>query len=330
MFKKKIEFGNYTLTFGKDKVLLDYLSEIVMPSFLEMKYTKKFKDTEYFFLDTELIKLGNNKEPILAIKGKIVKNTKIKRHQIFENGSIVDDKKELESAPSSSFLLILNNHRIIFTKDVPSAPTLKNLETTSKSFLTKRYDEYINKIYKEQNKKVSKKILKIKTPKPTLRITPLTDSESLKNFVLRFEKINNLTIKLLTTNNEELDNDDFWTSLDKNNTDMNSLSAKVEFTNNTASLNSEEVLSQTESASSMGNSEIRIKGMDDKGDSIIGNNDDFSLTVDVKSYTEDIEDITKIQFEEFKRLSKEKVIDIPKTKKTTLNKIINLITALSL
>jgi len=111
---------------------------------------------------------------------------------------------------------------------------------------------------------------------------------------------------------------------------MNSLSAKVEFTNNTASLNSEEVLSQTESASSMGNSEIRIKGMDDKGDSIIGNNDDFSLTVDVKSYTEDIEDITKIQFEEFKRLSKEKVIDIPKTKKTTLNKIINLITALSL
>ena len=95
MFKKKIEFGNYTLTFGKDKVLLDYLSEIVMPSFLEMKYTKKFKDTEYFFLDTELIKLGNNKEPILAIKGKIVKNTKIKRHQIFENGSIVDDKKEL-------------------------------------------------------------------------------------------------------------------------------------------------------------------------------------------------------------------------------------------
>jgi len=324
LFKKKIEFGNYTLTFGKDKV------QIVMPSFTEMKYKKNFKDTEYFFLDTELIKLENNKEPVLAIKGKIIKNTKIKRHQIFENGSIVDDKKELESAPSSSFLLILNNHRIIFTKDVPSAPTLKNLETTSKSFLMKRYDEYINEIYQKKNKKSSKKILKIENPKPSLRITPLTDSESLKNFVLRFEKINNVTIKLLTTNNEEIDNDDFWNSIDKRKKDMNSLSAKIDFTNNTESLNIKEVLSQTESASSMGNSEIKMRGMDDKGDSIIGNNDDFSLTVDIKSHTKNIEDITKIQFEEFKRLSKEKVIDIPETKKSTLSKVINLINFFSL
>lgn len=328
MFKKKIEFGNYTLIFGKDKVLLDYLLEIVMPSFTEMKYTKSFKGTEYFFLDTELVILEDAKEPTLAIKGRIIKNTKIKRHQIFENGGIVDDKKELESAPSSSFLLVLNNHRIIFTKDVPSAPSLKNLETVSKSFLTKRYNEYINEIHKKQKKNTPKKIIEIENPKPELRITPLTDNESLNNFVLRFERINNVTIKLLTTNSEEIDNDDFWNALDKSKIDMKSVSVKVEYTNTDTGLNKKEVLSQTESASSMGNSEIRMKGIDYEGDSIIGNNDDFSLTVDIKSQTADIENIYKIQYNEFERLSKEDVIDIPVTKASILTTIINFISFL--
>lgn len=325
MFKKKIEFGNYTLTFGADKVLLDYLFEIVMPSFTEMKYTKSFKGTEYFFLDTELVILEDTEEPTLAIKGKIIKNTKIKRHQIFKNGGIVDDKKELESAPSSSFLLVLNNHRIIFTKDVPAAPTLKNLETVSKSFLIKRHNEYINEIHKKQEKKTPKKRIEIENPKPELRITPLTDRESLSNFVLRFETINNVTIKLLTTNNEEIDNDAFWNTLDKSRTNMNSVSVKVEYTNTDTSLDKEEVLSQTKSASSMGNSEIRMKGIDYEGDNIIGNNDDFSLTVDIKSLTDNVENIHKIQYNEFERLSKEQVINIPTTKIGTLHKIINLI-----
>ncbi|MFT6909427.1 MAG: hypothetical protein ACJAS1_006145, partial [Oleiphilaceae bacterium] len=37
-FTKKLEFGNYTLNFGEDKVLLALFNEIVMPSFYEMKF----------------------------------------------------------------------------------------------------------------------------------------------------------------------------------------------------------------------------------------------------------------------------------------------------
>ncbi|ESS67486.1 hypothetical protein MGMO_164c00210 [Methyloglobulus morosus KoM1] len=46
---KKLEFGNYTLNFGDKKVLLDLFEEVVMPSFIEMKYIRKLKDKgEYF------------------------------------------------------------------------------------------------------------------------------------------------------------------------------------------------------------------------------------------------------------------------------------------
>jgi len=41
---KRIEFGNYTLKFGEDKVLLDMFDDVVMPSFHEMRYIRKLKD----------------------------------------------------------------------------------------------------------------------------------------------------------------------------------------------------------------------------------------------------------------------------------------------
>lgn len=56
-FTKTIEFANYTLNFGTDKVLLDAFESIVLPSFSDQKYIRKFKDTEYFFTETRLISL---------------------------------------------------------------------------------------------------------------------------------------------------------------------------------------------------------------------------------------------------------------------------------
>ncbi|MDV6342737.1 hypothetical protein R2103_13255 [Nitrosomonas sp. Is24] len=126
-YVKKLEFGNYTLNFGNKKVLLDLFYEVVMPSFYEMKYIRALQNKgEYFFLDTKIVKLEDDKKnPVIGIVGRIVKNTKLKREQIFRRTEgIVEDKKELETAPSSTFLLILNNHRLILCKEVPGAPLI--------------------------------------------------------------------------------------------------------------------------------------------------------------------------------------------------------------
>jgi hypothetical protein len=316
LFRKKIEFGNYTLKFGEDKVLLDKFSEIVMPSFAEGKYIQEYHgNTEYFFLNTEVIKLNDSStQPEYAIKGKLVKNTTLKRFQIFEDGALVNDKKELASAPSSSFLLILSNHRLIFTKEVPSAPTIKNFETVSSSFLQKRYNEYIEEEF-QKNKKNKNKITKIKliyeTPKPSLRVTSLTDNESLSDFILRFEKINKVSVKLLSTNNEDLNLDDFWNDIDERGKEVNSLTTKLEFINNTGSLKSSEVFNQVSSAVAHGNTDVMMNGVDNEGALIKGNNDTFKLVSEIKSYDENIESIEKIQYSEFQKLVTGNIIKVP-------------------
>ncbi len=40
-FTKTIEFANYTLNFGEDKVLLDAFDCIVFPSFFAQKYVRE-------------------------------------------------------------------------------------------------------------------------------------------------------------------------------------------------------------------------------------------------------------------------------------------------
>ncbi|WP_217267768.1 MULTISPECIES: hypothetical protein [Halomonadaceae] len=155
-FVKKLEFGNYTLKFGEDKVLLDLFSEVVMPSFHEMKYVRRIKDKgEYFFIDTKLLTLDDSSvHPVVGIAGRIVKNTKLRREQVYRTqGGIIEDKSELETAPSSTFLLILNTHRLVLCKEVPGAPTIQNFQSTSQYCLKQRHGEFINEILKKLSKK---------------------------------------------------------------------------------------------------------------------------------------------------------------------------------
>lgn len=329
-FVKRLEFGNFTLKFGEKKVLLDMFDEIVMPSFIEMKYVRKFSDSsEYFFLDTELIVLDDNaEEPILGITGRLVNNTKLKRDQVFTAGNLVDDKDEIESAPSSVFLLILNSHRLILTREVAGAPTIQNFQSISQYCLNQAYKDFINKKYDEADeariknpdiKRVTKKQLREDTPSPHLRITPLPDKESIENFIGRFKTINKLSIKLLPTNREEIDNDDFWATLDQGREDMGEDStAKVEFTSNKTGLDNEQVLDKTTSATALGNSSVDLKGTDENGDSLKGNNDNFSLSIELDELSRDVKKSAISQFKLFNNLADSGAITMPAVAQATL------------
>ena len=333
-FTKKLEFGNYTLKFGEDKVLLDLFHEVFMPSYQEMNYIRNLKGKgEYFFLDTKLIKLEDNpKTPVLGIAGRIVKNTKLKRDQIFraEDGGLIEDKRELETAPSSTFLLILNTHRLIFCKEVSGAPTIQNFQSTSQYCLKKRHKEFIQEKYTSaQNKesdisegeRVTKKSLLKTFPNPLLRITPLSDQESLKDFVSKLDHIDKVSIKLLPTNREEIDNDDFWSDLGRRREKLNSKAARVEFSNPAEGLEGDEVYEQAKSASGLGNSEVKLKGYDEHGDTITGSNDDFSLTVELEALSRDPERAAAVKYSYFKNLVTEGVIKLPSLADDVMTKI---------
>ncbi|MQT24067.1 hypothetical protein [Klebsiella pneumoniae] len=90
-FTKTIEFANYTLNFGEDKVLLDAFDCIVFPSFFAQKYVRKFKDTEYFFTDTKIITLDTTDSdfigpivPTIALCGRIIKRPYLNEIKYFK------------------------------------------------------------------------------------------------------------------------------------------------------------------------------------------------------------------------------------------------------
>ncbi|HBH7875419.1 TPA: hypothetical protein KDX42_003638 [Vibrio parahaemolyticus] len=326
----KLEFGNYTLKFG-DKVLLDLFDEVVMPSFFEMRFKRKFMDTEYFFIDTKIVKLSEEgaEVPEIGICGRIVKNTKLKREQIFVGSELVDAPMELETAPSSSFLLILNNHRLIFHKEVAGAPTIDVFRTTSEQFLRKRHKEYIDELWKagkerrEQDSnapRVTKVALLEDMPWPELRITPLTDKQNLNDFVNRFSQIDRLSIKLVPTNTE-INNDDFWQKLETSKTEMNSPSTTISFSNTKDGLNSEEVLRQTRAATNLANSEIKLVGHDHNGDELNGDNEDFDLTAEAGDMPRDIDLASESKYKKFKELATLGTITLPAITQGVMNKI---------
>lgn len=337
---KRIEFGNYTLKFGDEKVLLDLLNEVVMPSFDERRFVRKYgNNLEYFFIDTRLIVLDNNpNEPVLGVSGKIVKNTKLKRDQIYsKKGGLIRDESELETAPSSTFLLVLNTHRLMLCKEVSGAPSIQNFQATSQCFLRKQHNEFISKRFEESKQaklenedlaKVTKKSLLEIYPHPILRITPLSDKETLRDFITRLDHIDRISIKLLPTNKEEIDNDDFWSDLGKRREEMNSKSAKVEFSNSKDGLHTEEVYKQASSASGLGNSEIKLKGYDEHGDIIKGSNEDFGLSVEVESVPHVAEAAAEVQYAAFTKLVKENVIKLPKLADDVKTKIISIFNGL--
>jgi len=332
-FNKKLEFGNYTLKFGEHKVLLDLFEEIVMPSFHEMRYLRSIKGKgEYFFLDTKIVVLdGSKSQPILGISGRIVKNTILRREQIFsyKNG-LVEDKSELETAPSSTFLLILNTHRLILCREVQGAPTIQNLQSTSQSFLKRRQKEFINEKFEEARIKRSQdpeldRLTKIKlreeNPTPDLRITPLSDRQTLKEFIDRLEHIDRISIKLLPTNSEDIDNDDFWSELGKRKEEMNSKTAKVDFSNPKEGLEGDKVYDQASAASNLGNSEVKLKGYDSEGDTISGSNDDFSLTSDIPDLPRDADQAAKIKYAALLSLVAGHAISLPQITSDVIDKV---------
>ncbi|WP_217267769.1 MULTISPECIES: DUF4747 family protein [Halomonadaceae] len=169
--------------------------------------------------------------------------------------------------------------------------------------------------------RVTKKSLLIKYPPPDLRVTPLSDKESLRSFVNRLQHIDKLTIKLLPTNKEEIDNDDFWVDLGRRREEMNSSSAKVDFSNTKEGLNGDKVYEQAKSASSFGNSELKFKGYDAQGDTIRGSNEDFSLTVEMDSLPRSAELAGKQKYLQFLSLVGDGVISLPKVHEGVIQKL---------
>jgi hypothetical protein len=70
----RVEFANFVCHFGRDKVMLDYLTEIVLPAFTDdtlIRQRGQENVTEYRFYDVHLEKLEREKGITISLASMV-------------------------------------------------------------------------------------------------------------------------------------------------------------------------------------------------------------------------------------------------------------------
>ncbi|MBY5854307.1 hypothetical protein HFN51_27780 [Rhizobium leguminosarum] len=306
-------FANFICRFG-DKVLLDYAEQVVLPAFTDDTLIRSYGETEYHFYEVKLVNLGKRgEEPILAVVGQFVKNTLLTRVQVFdESDGLIQDEQSMRSAPSAFFVLILNNHRLIYMPETPYAPDLVAFRGTALTFLRSKWNKLIDNLFeasKHSGEPITKVALRKLHPIPTLEVVPLTDRRSLAEFVKRYETLRRIDFRLITPN-DEIDASDTLERVRKLGLGLDAKITKV-ITENKDGLDKEASLAAVEEATATGNQEVILRGIDEAGNSLKVANDSFELSVPIMDLPDGLLAKAKFLFKKYREQVDQQEINAP-------------------
>lgn len=311
-----MEMANLVCRFGGEKVLLDFEEEVVFPSFFDSSMIRTYDKTSYFFYDVEAIKLEEEGDPVVCVAGRFIKDTTLEREQIFDRKKgLIQDSDSMRSSPSAIFLLILNNHRLIYVKETKNAPSKESFRSTLLNFLRSKHKQFVNAEYerlKEENdQKVTKKSLYESYPRPTLDLIPLTSDESIESFVRNYETLKYIEISL-SDRNDENDNDPFFEQLQKRKDYLDSDKSVVQH-RNSKGLDKEKAISEIGEATAQGNQKVKLNGVDSEGDTLRGNNDEFQLRKPLEGLSKNPSKAAGKLYDTFKSLIDDGLVKVPPT-----------------
>ncbi len=277
-----VQFANLSIRFG-DKELLDY-KELVSGAFLKDTYVRKYGRSVYHFFETKMGLVDENDPMSLAIWGKLVKETTLEREQYFDEGKLIQDPQELESAPTSFFVFFVADHRLAFIPETKFAPTLGNLETTVRRFVKEEYGRWAKAYYNEvkaTDKSYTWKKFGDEHPSPMISLVPLTAQENIETFVGRFSRIDSLTVYVVRRN-QDMDGGALFQALVKKSEKMEASSARFVVNGEKGEGLDKDNTSQFVSETTEGGYErVYLRGEDENGDTLKGTNEDFKLTSDL-------------------------------------------------
>lgn len=327
MAKKEVvaEFGNLICRFGEKKVLVDHLEEIVIPAFFDNKLSRNYADTSYFFFGVELVDLSDSTgERIAAIAGRIIKDTRIVREQVFDRDKgLQKDEKSLKSSPSSFFLLILNNHRLVYVRETSDAPSMQVFRSMLYGFLRSKHNAYINSLLEDLEPSLAdaraasarKKELLKKIPMPSLELIPLTSNQEIAAFIDRFTVLKTIEI-VARERNDELDNKEFFAKMHGLQEEVGSVTTTLKHSN-AKGLDPDSAVVQITDATEQGNNLIKLSGVDTEGDTLRGNNEEFQLKRPMERLGADVAAAAARLYRNFTTLVTAGAIKIPATPRKT-------------
>lgn len=215
--------ANFNCTFnvnGESKPMLEYFESIILPAMSNpniMRETKKGKKVtaKYFLYDVRLIEISKGE---YALIGKHVKRAFLRIDQdITPEEGIVLIGETRTSAPYSTFILILRNHRVIYFKNSDQgAPDIKSFNTTVREivrlFLQGKRNDLINElrnnefIYDEVKYNrigdFSEKVLNKKYPNSEVNIVPIESNQLVEEKFKEVYKIKTLKLYVYKLNAE--------------------------------------------------------------------------------------------------------------------------------
>lgn len=199
-------FANFICKFG-DENMVDYLCEVVLPAFTDDTLVREAYGSTFHLLDVEILETLDENTDDPAIVGQFVRDTLLRRTQVFDarSGKLRPDEAFLETSPSAFFVLLLRDHRLIYFAETPDTPDLKMFQSTIDRFILRKYHSYITTLYntdREVGGKITKKALRQIIIEPTLTIVPLTNADELRNFVERFDVLKRVYIVVHRKNDE--------------------------------------------------------------------------------------------------------------------------------
>ena len=316
-YRQVVEFANFVCHFGDD-VLLDYLNEIVLPAFLNGHRVRSYGGSKYLFLNVKLVNLESDWEPgahTPALVGRFVMDTELQRDQILVDNKIVADTQRLKSAPSSLFVLLLDNHKLIYSKQVSGAPGLSAFRTTAEMMLKWRRTAYINELV-EKNKsaresdadlpKITKRALAESIQAPNLEIVPLAGHQNLTSFVNQFKLLKEINIRVVRPN-AEINNDGLFTTVEAARSQVNAETTSL-IHRNSEGLNKAQSIKQIAPAME-GNALVTLRGTGPSDARLVGTNEEMSVRepMDVPN---SVPSGSVAMFGAFKRLVVQKVLRV--------------------
>jgi hypothetical protein len=323
MSSHKATFANFILRFG-EKVLLDYVEEIVLPAFLDTSMVRTYADTtRYHFYNVSLVALDQGEVPAVGIAGRFIKDTLLSRTQIFDpEKGLIHDEHSIASSPSAFFLLILNNHRLAFIPETRHAPDLSAFKATAQRFLKEKHKGYIDSLFeqaKDTETQTTKKELLEAHPNPDLELIPLTSTEGIEKFVANYDVLKSIEFRLVKPN-DEIDGAEIFREVRDYFGGMDPKQTKITASNKEG-LDKDKAIQIIHDASAAGNQEVTLKGTDPDGNRMTGNNDEFKVAVEVRELPETLRGKARKAYGLFEGLVEDGLIRLDQQTQSALEKI---------
>lgn len=317
----KATLANFNCTIKKEKntiPMLEFFNEIIYPALNNTKKYKETKRNKYYISDLKLVELTDGP---MALVGKHIKRTVLDIFPDYNAESgFIGEQFSAPSAPHSNFILLLNNHRLIYYSNEAGAPTVSSFSTTvghmiytyvkdkrndiiqnlkelkpseAKAKNATYIDEKNNQIkyfryeYKDEYYKniadFSNRYLDEHLPYPETNVVAIESQTLLEEAFKNIKKINKVEFKFYKPNNDPLDFDNLFEQTYSILEKSNSTSVKT-------TLNSPEEKSviETAIASSKGKTSYQIQATNNENEPIQLNPDSVSekVVVDVGEWEE--------------------------------------------